>query len=178
MPLHSAQLWRVQEQQLCSKSPVSRDTIAPYIANNLGLQATVTGAAHTEGLPLPAASSPVSLQVEIPGQLPAGLLFVEVQEGALLSAEQPVLVLPSQSMAREVEQLLSRCVTHNHMAAWPPGNARPKKVTENAVGAALCCWLLGQGTVLLLLLRESRPGRPPTACALRMLWLRVQDAGS
>lgn len=70
---------------------------------------------------MPAASSRVALQVELLGQLPAGLLFVEVQEGALLSAEQPVLVLPSQSMAQEVEQLLSRCETHNHMAAWRSG---------------------------------------------------------
>ena len=125
---------------------------------------------------MPAASSPVTLQVEIPGQLPVGLLFVEVQQGALLSAEQPVVVLPSQGMAQEVEQLLSRCETDKHMAIWPSGMPNPMKGTEKPMRAALaagcwasagccCCW------------DESRPCRPPTACTLSLLCLRVQDAG-
>ena len=142
----------------------------------MGLQAANTEAADTEGLPLLGANGPVTVQVEIPGQLPAGLLFAEVQEGALLSAEQPVLVLPSQGMAQEVEQLFRRCVTHNDMAVC---SAQPMGGTDNPLWAELCCWLLGQGRVLLLLLlRESRPCRNPTARTLSLLCLRLQDACS
>ena len=56
------------------------------------------------------------LQVRLPCVLPPGLLFFEVQLGALLGQEHPLLVLPASVSRGEVEALLGGLVPSSRQA--------------------------------------------------------------
>ena len=48
------------------------------------------------------------LQVALPGEVPAGLLYLEVQRGSFMGPALPVLVAPTPALAAEAAHMLQR----------------------------------------------------------------------
>ena len=57
-----------------------------------------------------------TLRVQLPGDALPGLAWLEVQRGALISASQPLLILPNSTMAQECIKALDQqqATAHGH----------------------------------------------------------------